>query len=186
MSDESTRPWQTTHRETVFSNPYWSYRREEYRLLDGKTSTYHYLHTPGSVIVVPLLNADTLLLVRQYRYPNDRESLEFPGGGHQPSGTFLDSAQTELREETGYKASTWQTIGQFNPCKGLTDELCTIFFCRDLEHAPLEKLDPFENTVVVPVSIASLEAQIFTGEIWCGMTIAAWYLARPWLTRPSG
>jgi len=44
---------------------------------------YYYVHSNGSTIVIPCLDEDHFVLVKQFRYLNQKESLEFPGGGLQ-------------------------------------------------------------------------------------------------------
>ncbi len=182
MSSESLDSWQKLDSETLGTNPYWSYRRDRFRTAGGNTGIYYYVQTPGSVLVVPLMDEKTVLMVRQYRYLRDCESLELPGGGRKIGQSTLAGAQNELREETGFRAALWQEVGGFNPCKGLTDEWCTVFVCRQLQSDPLEGEDPFEVTAAVPVAVADIPSRVADGEIWCGMTIAAWFLAARTLT----
>jgi ADP-ribose pyrophosphatase len=185
METDHDQGWRTVSRETLAENPYWSYLRDHYTLPDGQGGTYYYVHTPGSVMVIPLIDADTILLVRQYRYLNQRKSLEFPGGGQKPGQSALLAAQAELQEETGFTAKQWQQLGTFNPCKGITDELSSVFLATDLDCTSRETEDPFEVTEVERYSPNDIDALIAKGEIWCGMTIAAWCLARLKLSTPN-
>jgi ADP-ribose pyrophosphatase len=178
METDHNQGWRTLSQETLAENPYWSYLRDHYTLRDGQLGTYYYVHTPGSVIVVPLIDAKTVLLVRQYRYLNRRESLEFPGGGQKIDQSALAAAQAELQEETSYTAKQWQPLGTFNPCKGITDELSSVFLATDLDCIPRTVEDPFEVTEVERYSLGDMDGLIAKGEIWCGMTIAAWCMAR--------
>lgn len=178
MGTEHDQGWRTLNQETLAENPYWSYLRDHYTLPGGQLGTYYYVHTPGSVMVVPLIDAETVLLVRQYRYLNRRESLEFPGGGQKSNQSALSAAQAELQEETGFSAKQWQQLGSFNPCKGITDEFCSVFLATDLYSTFRENEDPFEVTETERYSLSEMDGLIAKGEVWCGMTIAAWYLVR--------
>jgi ADP-ribose pyrophosphatase len=186
METDHEQGWRTVSRETLAKNPYWSYLRDHYTLLDGQSGTYYYVHTPGSVMVVPLIDAETVLLVRQYRYLNRRESLEFPGGGQKLDQSPLTAAQAELLEETGFTAKQWQQLGTFNPCKGITDEQCSVFLATDLYGTGSASEDPFEVTETERYSLNDMDALIAKGEIWCGMTIAAWCMARLILSGTPG
>lgn len=177
MSSDALPEWRTLRSKTVDANPYWSYLRDDYTLPDGREGTYYYVHSPGSVLTVPLLSDGRLVLVSQYRYLNRRQGLEFPGGGHK-GNDVLASARAELQEETGYVAEHWQPLGGFNPCKGITDEWCSVFLARGLTCVPLNLDDPFEVTTVQTLDPVQIDERIESGEIWCGMTIAAWSLAR--------
>jgi ADP-ribose pyrophosphatase len=83
----------------------------------------------------------------------------------------------ELEEEAGYMAHTWQVIGEFNPYNGVTDELCRVFFAKDLVaiQSKPDETEEFEKVFLRPDEI---DAKIASGTIWDGMTIAAWTMAK--------
>src|SRR5438094_977656 len=119
--------------ELLARNPWWEYRKDRYERPDGSGGEYHYIHTPGSVMVIPVTEEGKLILVRQYRYLNRRESLEFIGGGIKQGKSAEESARDELIEEAGIAAGKLIPIGQFNPMNGVTDELCNIFVAGSLK-----------------------------------------------------
>jgi ADP-ribose pyrophosphatase len=134
---------------------------------DGKEGKYYYADSRGSVMVVPQLDVDAYVLVRQYRYLNDKESLEFPGGGVISSLSIYENAAKELLEETGYKAATLAQLG--------TNEICTIFHANQLEFfaAQPDETEFIENVIL---TAAQIDEYIRTGELWDGMSITAWML----------
>jgi ADP-ribose pyrophosphatase len=172
------RPWRKISESVVFTNPWWSYRLDRIELPSGKPGEYHYLHTEGSAMVVPITASGDLIMVRQFRYLVGRESLEFPGGGVKPGTTHAQAARDELAEETGLAAAELRRVGGFNPFNGVTDEMCHVFVARGLE--PARELTPDETEEIETVCVApeELDARIRSGEVWDGMTIAAWFLAR--------
>lgn len=117
-----------------------------------------------------------LILVKQYRYLSKRESLEFPGGGVH-NGDFLATAKGELAEEAGVGAADWMQIGEFNPYNGITDEICRVFLATGLEKAAGQK-DASEEFEVHRLSVDEIQSLVDEGEIWDGMTLAAWGLAK--------
>ena len=170
--------WKPRLRTVVRENPWWTYRLDTVELPSGKQVEYHYVHTRGSAIAVPVTAEGKLLLVRQYRYPQDRESVEFPGGGVKEGASAEQTARAELAEETGWRAAVWQNVGSFNPFNGVTDEMCQVFVARGLEPAPDAKPDDTEEFELVELTIDELEQAIRGGTLWDGMTMAAWLLAR--------
>jgi len=56
------------------------FRVDEVRLPNGKRALREYLAHPGAVAVVPFVDNNTILLVRQYRYPVGEVTLEIPAG----------------------------------------------------------------------------------------------------------
>jgi len=168
------RKYQKVSEKIVESNPYWDYRVDEYILPNLKQGKYYYVHTPGSAMVIPILDGK-FVMTNQYRYLNRKMSLEFPGGGLKPDYSPRENALLELKQETGYVAGELIEIGQFNPCNGLTDEICYVFLAKNLE---LSKQDLDESEEISPIllSKSEIESKIKKGEIWDGMTLASWSL----------
>lgn len=171
------KPWRKISESVVFRNPWWTYRRDAFELPSGKPGEYHYVHTNGSSMVVPIMDDGTLLLVNQYRYLPGRESLEFPCGSVKDGSTHDETARHELGEETGYAARDLIMVGEFNPYNGVTDEMCRVYVARNLEYIGGTP-DETEEFEIIRATPAEIEANIGTGVIWDGMTIAAWAIAK--------
>lgn len=171
------KKWKMIRRELEMKNPWWTYRKDVTELPSGKKGEYHYVHVKGSSMVIPILPDGTLVLVNQYRYLCDRESVEFPCGSVKEHSTYEDTAAEELAEETGFSAAEMQMAAEFNPYNGVTDELCRIFVARDL--SPAEKHpDETEEFEQVRLTQDQFDAEVRKGHIWDGMTLAAWALVR--------
>ncbi|MBL8016279.1 MAG: NUDIX hydrolase, partial [Ignavibacteria bacterium] len=118
--------WKKLTTEIKFVNNWWSYKVDSYSLPDGSKGEYHYVFTHGSAFIVPVTSAGKILLVKQYRYLNDRFSLEFPGGGVKKEDNHDFEAQKELVEETGFEGEL-EYAGLFNPYNGVTNEICKVY-----------------------------------------------------------
>lgn len=158
--------------ELVGRNPWWEYRKDIYGQPDGLHGEYHYVHTPGSVMVIPITDDGKLVLVKQYRYLNRRLGLEFIGGGIKQGKRAEESAGEELREEAGFIAGELTKIGEFNPMNGVTDEICNIFVARSLKRT-VANPDSTEEFEVEEIEFANVSELIREGSIWDGMTLAA-------------
>jgi ADP-ribose pyrophosphatase len=169
--------WKKVSTNIKHKNDWWSYRIDNYIFPSGKKSEYHYVHTAGSAFIIPILADGKILLVKQYRYLNDRISLEFPGGGIKDGQEPKDVARKELIEETCNDGEL-ESIGIFNPYNGITDETCHVFIARNLRPSNKETKDEFEEFEIVNLSINEIEEKIRTNEIYCGMTMASWVLAK--------
>ena len=173
----SLRSWKKLSGSVIARNSWWTSRKDEFELPSGKKGEYHYVHTNGASMVVPVTVDGKVLLVNQYRYLCGRESIEFPCGGVKDGSSHEETARHELREETGYESGTLSQAGEFNPYNGVTDEICRVYLARGLVYvggAP----DDTEEFEMVPLSPGELESRIASGEIWDGMTIAAWGIVR--------
>lgn len=159
----------------LHSNPYWKIKHDKYILPNYKEGNYYYIDSFGSVLVIPWIDEHNILMVRQYRYLNRRYSIELPGGGVRPQYTISENAQLELSEETGYKSNQLTKIGEFNPYIGVTNEICTVFEAKELIENKLLS-DDSEEVEILKININEIKKYITVGEIWNGMTLAAWTL----------
>ncbi len=171
------KTWKKISEAVLFHNSWWTYKKDETELPSGKRGEYHYVHTNGASMVVPVLNDGRIVFVNQYRYLNDRESLELPCGGVKDGHTYEETAKHELEEEAGFIASDWYKAGEFNPYNGITDELCRVFIAKNLTEV-LPTPDETEEFEIVSLAPDEVNARITTGRIWDGMTIAAWNIAK--------
>jgi ADP-ribose pyrophosphatase len=168
-------PWTKLKEDLLFENPWWKYKRDEVLLHDGARGEYHYVETHGSVMILPRTVDRELLLVRQYRHLNQRESIEFPAGGVKPGQNWDVAARAEMLEETGTVADTLRLIGSFNPFNGVTSEICRVYLATGLRQVNAEP-DPTEQIEVLVLDEAEIPALIAAGELWDGMSLAAWSL----------
>lgn len=163
--------------EVQAENRYWKYFKDKYIHPGGDEGEYHYVHTPGSVMVIPVTEKGMLLMVRQFRYLNRREGLEFVGGGVREGMSIHDAAASELKEEAGLVASNLLKIGEFNPMNGVTDEMCRVFVATELVTVDAVP-DASEEFELVELRQDEFCDLIRHGEIWDGMTLAAFSLFR--------
>ena len=170
--------------EVVYKNSRWEYRRDNFKQ-NGKIRDYHYVQTNGSSMVVPILDDGRLLLVRQYRYLEEKFSIEFPCGGIEENEAPSDAANRELLEETGFQSTNLIKIGAFAPCNGLVKEMSHIFLANELTEVTKPQSDEDEVTEVLVRRVDEFENMIKQGEIWDGQVLATWAIARDLLLKNS-
>ncbi|QXD16079.1 NUDIX hydrolase [Rhodocaloribacter litoris] len=178
--------WKRLGTEVLFRNPWWTYRRDRFEIPGGVAGEYHYVHTNGSSMVVPLLDDGRVVLVRQYRYLCDRESLEFAAGSVKDGHTYDETARLELAEETGFEAVHLEPVGSFNPYNGVTDEMCRVYVATGLRPAAGAVPDATEEFVLERLEPPEVDRLIGENVLWDGMTLAAWILARPRVRELTG
>ncbi|MBI3005583.1 MAG: NUDIX hydrolase [Ignavibacteriales bacterium] len=169
--------WKKLAGTEVLKNPWWSYGKDEVELPGGKKGEYHYVHTNGASLIVPVLNDGRVVMVNQYRYLGQRESLEFPCGGVKDGWSYDKTAVRELEEEAGYIARDWRLVGEFNPFNGVTDEMCRVYIARNFSpgQSQPDETEEFEKFILTPDEV---DARIISGVVWDGMTIAGWTIAK--------
>ena len=104
--------------------------------------------TPEAVAVVAVDGDDRIVLVRQERPAAGKKLLELPAGLVDEGEDPLESAQRELREETGLHGGTWKALRSFFSSPGFTDERIALFAAEGVEEGERD-LDDGEEVEVV-------------------------------------
>ena len=154
----------TLSSRTVYRGRLLHVLEDEVRLSDGRVAHREYVRHPGAVMMVPILDSGTVLLVRQFRYPLARHFYEIPAGKIDPGETPLQTAQRELREECGYQARKWRHLTTIHPCIGYSDERIELFLARGLTHVG-HASDDGEILEVVPMKMAAALRWVKEGKI---------------------
>jgi ADP-ribose pyrophosphatase len=139
-------------------------RCDTIRLPDGQETKREYITHPGAVVILPLLDDGTVLLERQFRYPNDRVFIEFPAGKIDPGEDHLVCAKRELQEETGYTAQDWRFVCTIHNAIAYSDEFLDIYIARGLI-AGDSKLDEGEFLELFTAPLDDLLAWVREGKI---------------------
>jgi ADP-ribose pyrophosphatase len=170
----SMRPWRTRSSRTIYQNPWLRLREDLVELPNGSTTVYGVVSTGSCVGVLPFLDPDTVVLVRQYRYVAGRHTWEMPTGGVAPGEPVTDAAQRELAEESGYRAARLAPVCSYHTSKSVMDETAHLFLGFDLTRAAATpEPDATEAFQVRPHRFEEVLGMVDTGEIVDSMTIIA-------------
>jgi ADP-ribose pyrophosphatase len=136
------------------------------------------IHHNGGAGTLPLFDDGTIALVRQWRYPLGRYSLEIAAGRIELGHTPEETAARELEEELGYRAKELRKIGEFNVAPGYCEERLFVYLATGLE--PCEQnLDEDEEIEPVRMPFADALARVRSGEIDDAKSIITLLLAAP-------
>jgi ADP-ribose pyrophosphatase len=174
--------WKKLSSKKLFENGHWSYYLDDFEIEGRGRGVYHYVHTRGSSMVIPVLPDGSIILVNQYRYLNNKESLEFPCGGVDEGLSVEENAVKELREETGFSSNNIIKAGEFSPYTGASDEMCSVFIARELFPFPLQK-DATEEFEIFRKTPAEIDELIEKNIIWDGLTLSAWILSKKYFIK---
>jgi ADP-ribose pyrophosphatase len=176
MTGFSDTPWRTLSTRPVYQNQWLSLREDLVEMPDGRTTIYGVVTTGDSVGVLPFIDPDTVLLIRQYRYVARRVTWEMPTGGAHAGESLEAAAQRELAEETGHRAERLMHVSTYHTSKSVMDETAHLFLAEGLERAPTPP-DATEFIAVQPFPFTEALRMVLAGEIVDSMTILAVLLA---------
>lgn len=174
MSDvPETEPPMVVERRVALRTRVWDVVASTLRDADGREFERYVVEHPGAVAIVALDEQDRWLLVRQYRHPARRSLLEIPAGTREPGEEPDITAHRELREETGFAASSLVRLGGAWMAPGFTSEYIHFFLATGLRADPLPADDDEGLSAPVPMTPAELLAAIDAGDIDDAKTLTA-------------
>jgi ADP-ribose diphosphatase len=146
---------------------------------NGEKRIYHRMRTRGlgAVIIVPMLDDDTVLLAREYAAGLHHYEIGLPKGRLEENESIIEAAEREMKEEIGYGARDMIELTELSLAPGYMTHVTHIVLARDLYPEKLEGDEP-EELEVVPWPIAKLRELTAREDCTEGRTIAALYIAR--------
>jgi len=131
----------------------------------------------GTVIVVPMLDPSTFVLVREYAVGLERYELGLPMGRIEPGESALEAANRELMEEIGFGARRLEPLHTLSLAPGILGYRAEVVLATDLYPQRREGDEP-EPVEVVLWPAQRLEQVLATRELSEARTLAALFLAR--------
>jgi len=152
------------------------------RFSNGEERTYEKLCSggPGAVLIVPLLDENTVLLVREYAAGIEDYHLALPKGAIDQGEALLAAANRELKEEVGYGARKLQFLKRLHLSPAYMEHGINVVVAWDLYPERLVGDEP-EPIEVVPYPLSDLLQLIGRPDVCEGRSIAALFIAREWL-----
>jgi ADP-ribose pyrophosphatase len=167
------KAWKTLSSRSIYANKWTQLREDIAELPDGRTTVYGVVTFGACVGVLPFLDDDRVLMVRQYRYvQSENHRWEMPTGGVHPDEAPEAAAQRELREEVGYLAGRLEWVSSYYTSKSVCDETAHLYLGYDLAPAALAP-DETEFLEVAALPFAEVLDLVLRSEIRDSMTVIA-------------
>ena len=127
--------------------------------------------------VVAMDSSQRFLIVRQYRYAANIVCHELPGGIVEDGESPLDAAKRELKEETGYEASSWKELPPMyaNPARQTNQIHC--FIARNLRNTGKQLFDDSEVIEFEFLTMLEVKDRIQGGEFCQALHVSSFLLA---------
>ncbi len=129
----------------------------------------------GSVLIVPVLDENTVLLVREYSAGVDEYVLAFPKGAVEKDEDLMVTAARELKEEVGYGARRMARIAEFSASPGYLHSKMHVIVATDLYPETAEGDEP-ESMEVIPWKLNDIDALLANPEFHEARSVAALFL----------
>jgi ADP-ribose pyrophosphatase len=127
------KAWTTQSTRSIYQNPWMKLREDIAEMPNGKTTIYGVIECNECVGVLPFLDNDHVVMVRQYRYVfGEDHRWEMPTGGVKPGEAIEAAARRELREEVGYDAAELQHVSTYFTSKSIMRETGHLYIGRGL------------------------------------------------------
>ncbi|MFV2060785.1 MAG: ADP compounds hydrolase NudE [Gammaproteobacteria bacterium] len=146
---------------------------------NGATVTYERLNTKGvaAVLIVAMLDDNTVLLIREYAGGVHRYELCCPKGKIEPGEEILAAANREIKEEVGYGAGKLEFLKSMTSGPGYSNHVTHVVLATELYEEQLAGDEP-EPLEVVSWKLSELESLIQQEDVTEARTIAALFLVR--------
>jgi 8-oxo-dGTP pyrophosphatase MutT (NUDIX family) len=154
----------------------------------GRTAGREVVEHSGSVVILPLHDDASVVMIDQYRHPLGRRIRELPAGLlDAPGEDAVTTARRELVEEVGYFARDWSVLIDLVASPGFSDEAVRVFLARGLTEVgrPIGGDDEESDLHVVRLPLAEAVRQVLAGEIVNAATVAGLLAAHAVLAGPG-
>lgn len=165
------KEYKLVKRELIYKGKIVEFYRDHMRLPSDKVVEWDYIHHPGAAAIIPVDQDGKIIMVRQYRSPANRYTLEIPAGGLNQGEDSRICAIRELEEETGYQSNHVEHLIDLYAACAYSDEKIDIYYATDLTYVK-PHLDEDEFINVERHSLEELTRLILDGTILDGKTIA--------------
>jgi ADP-ribose diphosphatase len=169
--------------QTIAQTRFFRVEEVELEFANGQQRRYERLlgGSRGSVLVVPMLDPDTVLLIREYSTGTHDYQLGLPKGRIERDEDALQAADREIREEVGYGARDLRLLRTFSIVPSYIQHQTHVILARDLfpDRQPGDEPEPIE---VVPWRLSNWQELLNQPDLTEARSIAALYLTREFLS----
>jgi len=165
--------------QNIATTNFFNIQSMDVKFSNGETRQYERLKPPGNgaVLVIPMLDDETVLMIYEYSGGTDKYELALTKGKIDDGETPLEAANRELIEEIGYGAKRLTFLKAMSIAPGYQSSITHIVLAQDLYKDCAEGDEP-EPLEVVEHKLAKLETLVYDNDLTEARSIAALYMAK--------
>lgn len=160
---------------TVASEVVYEGRQVRLRIDDvekpGGVKTRREIVEHADCVAIIAAESDSVLLVKQFRKPVEKDLLEIPAGGIDPGESPEEAVKREMQEETGFLPEKLVRLGGFYSIPGYGTEYLHLFLAAELTPGRLYAEDT-GGIRVVRMPVSKILESITSGAICDAKSIA--------------
>ena len=170
---------EVTNTETIARTRLFRIERLDLHFPNGNRVQWERLrsNSSGAVLVVPMLDAQTVLMIREYAAGVERYELALPKGRMETGEIPEQAANREIMEEIGYGARRIRLVKSMTLAPGYFSHITHVLLAEDLYPERLSGDEP-EEIEVVPWRLDNLSELVARGECTEARSIAALFMVR--------
>lgn len=150
--------------ETLYNGRVIDLKKDTVLLENGTSATREVVVHSGGVCVIPVMENNDLLFVKQFRYPFSEVLLELPAGKLNKGEDHYECGKRELLEETGAVPDEYTYLGLVYPTTAYLTEKIYLYIAKGL-HFSEQKLDDDEFLDVVSIPLEKAFEMVMNDEI---------------------
>lgn len=172
------------HSEIVARTNIFRVERRDLRFSNGNKVSHERLvgSENGAVLIVPMIDQHTALLIREYATGVHRYELALPKGRIEADEPLLEAANREIMEEVGYGANQLHHLTSLTVAPGYLSHSTHIVLAEDLYPERHEGDEP-ETIEVVPWRLDELPRLLTQKDCTEARSIAALFMVREHLAQ---
>ena len=166
----------TVSEKDIFDGRVFKVKVRQIETPEGKPSSRELVFHNGGACILPVDEDQNVYLVKQFRSPFERVLLEAPAGKLDDGEEPLVCASREITEETGFKASSIEYLGDMISTPGYCSEIIYMYLATGLTYeGGNPDASEFLSTVKMPLKEALSMAEM--GQIEDAKTLIIIYKA---------
>jgi len=171
------KPWKTLGSRELIDLGEVKLHRDRIVSKTGFRTSHLRLSLHDFSIIVPVLDRNRLVFIWNYRHPIQGWELELPAGLIDDGESAQTGARRELKEETGYSARSWKSLGWLHTLPGISDQRAHVFLARRLTKGKVRR-ERYEHMKVKVLAVEEAYRLLRSGGIIHSPTVSALGLAQ--------